>query len=84
MQAVESFGNPELHQSGNNNVGTKSIMVNPRRLSGDFKQSSSLIVDDDLHTQQVVFANAFEHDFYVALTTCKQDYRFHTFFSYYS
>ena len=74
MQAVEQV----MPETGANIIGCRPQRVSPRCLSGDFKESSSLAMGDDLYPQQVVFANSFEHEFYVVLTTSKHDYRFYT------
>lgn len=74
LQAVDPLLHMALDQCGADFLDSDNITMNSQKLTNEFIPSSSLPLDEDQNTQQVIFANAFENDFYNRLINNKQEF----------
>lgn len=68
LELVDPFLYQALAQQG-------STFVASEISEKQFKPSSSIAIPDNIPSQQVIYATAFEHAFYIALTTNKAEFR---------
>jgi hypothetical protein len=75
LKQVDPLLHEALQQFANEMISSNVTNVTLRPISDGFKPSSSIGIVKDEFQKQVIFANTFEHEFYIALTNFKQEHR---------